>query len=248
MNAERILLVAAHPDDETIGAGAQLAHWHRHVTILHATNGSPGNDRAYARARRLELLKAVRLAGIEPEQCREIGFVDQQCAFNLVELTRKVGEWVGRLRPEIVLTHPYESGHPDHDSCAFAVNAAVRLSRFGEAWEFTSYHAGPGGSMETGAFLGDARAAEVHHLSTDQQHMKQRMFAAFATQQQILAAFRVDAEMFRRSPAYDFSAPPHAGRLFYEQFDWGVKGAEWRGLASEAIEHLGLGSHATHRS
>jgi hypothetical protein len=49
-----------------------------------------------------------------------------------------------------------------------------------------------------------------------------------------------EVERFRPAPAYDFTAPPHEGKLFYECFDWGMNGARFRELAAGAMEELGL--------
>lgn len=47
-------------------------------------------------------------------------------------------------------------------------------------------------------------------------------------------SFPIDVERFREAPEYDFTQPPHEGRLHYEYFDWGMTGDRWRSLASEA--------------
>jgi hypothetical protein len=71
---------------------------------------------------------------------------------------------------------------------------------------------------------------------------KRRLVECFSTQSRALADFRIDVERFRPAPAYDFTRPPHAGRLFYEHFDWGVDGAHWRALAGEALAVLEIAS------
>jgi LmbE family N-acetylglucosaminyl deacetylase len=142
--ATPVAVIVAHPDDETIGAGAHLASMAQMsesaggLTIIHVTDGAPRNMSdalaagfttrgAYARARRQELLAALSLAGIGAGQTREIGLVDQEAMFNLVPLSLKIAELIIELRPSIALTHPYEGGHPDHDATAFAVHAACEL-------------------------------------------------------------------------------------------------------------------------
>ena len=67
------------------------------------------------------------------------------------------------------------------------------------------------------------------------------MLDCFVTQRAVLAAFPVGTERLRPAPDYDFIQPPHAGRLFYETFPWGMTGMRFRRLAAEALDALGLG-------
>ncbi len=228
-----MLIVAAHPDDEVIGVGGQLPRLRDRVEIVEVTDGSPDGNADYAWARRQELDRALALAGIPIDQCHRLGFRDQDTSFHLAELTHRLAGF----HPDIVITHPYEGGHPDHDSCAFAVARA-----FGETcpiYEFTSYHAGPHG-IETGKFLGDSPGEVRFELTAAQKRLKQRMFDCFTSQLHVLADFRIDREAFRPAPSYDFTQPPHPGQLHYEQFDWGVTGHRWRELAAEAIQYSGI--------
>ena len=59
-----VAIVVAHPDDETIGAGAQLPHL-RDPLLAHVTDGAPRSfglaREAYARRRRDELSAALRV-------------------------------------------------------------------------------------------------------------------------------------------------------------------------------------------
>ena len=47
-------------------------------------------------------------------------------------------------------------------------------------------------------------------------------------------------ERFQLASRYDFTAPPHLGRLWYELFDWRVTGAARSRLASRAASALGF--------
>ena len=151
-----------------------------------------------------------------------------------------------------MLTHPYEGGHPDHDTCAFAVHTALRVlsgSSVSVALppvvEAPFYHAGDGGRMHTGRFLYDEPGCECHvfELSAEEQANKQARLACFGSQAETLAQFSTTQEVFRFAPLYDFTLPPHPGKLFYEQFPWGMSGDRFRALAAEALEQLALTAH-----
>jgi LmbE family N-acetylglucosaminyl deacetylase len=245
-----VLLVAAHPDDEVIGVGAQLSRF-RDITLLHATDGAPrdGRDMAmhgfadvdsYAAARRRELLEAIAVAGIATDRVLACGIPDQQATLRLADLTRQLVVLIATLRPAALITHAYEGGHPDHDATAFAVHAALRLTDAPRPvlLEMAGYHAGRQG-METGCFLPVPGSAPVRlPVPPAAKKRKQCMIACFATQQRVLAGFPVDVEVLRPAPRYDFTRPPHAGRLHYEDHPWGMTGATFRRMAAEALRAL----------
>lgn len=241
-----ILIVAAHPDDETVGAGAHLSSWRGRVHIVHVTDGSPRDLKdalkagcptreEYADLRRQEVLKALALAGVAAGRWRSAGVVDQEASLALPAVTRHIRAVLDEVRPAFVLTHPYEGGHPDHDACSFAVQAATQARSEIEVWEFASYHAGPDG-IETGRFLPNSpNTVFSMRLDAADRERKRAMIECFSTQLHMLASFGLEQEIFRRAPAYDFTRPPHEGRLFYENFPWGMTGVRWRELAAAAL-------------
>ncbi|WP_394826033.1 PIG-L deacetylase family protein [Pendulispora albinea] len=266
----RILLVAAHPDDETIGLGATLgsliaAGWRAHV--LHVTDGAPHDpklrfalqhrSREEASAiRRVELENALRAGGVEPDGVLlpSMGIADQEASLAMPAIARALAEQITTLGANVVITHPYEGGHPDHDATALAVHGAAALLAAQKAAptlaEMSSYHTREG-SLITATFRTDAplrgpappvRCTEARggELDDGARARKRRMLDAFTTQVEILRPFGTDAEPLRCAPRYDFSRPPHAGPLHYESlpFDW--TGARWRELARRAIAELGL--------
>jgi len=168
----RVLVIVAHPDDETIGIGGHMARF-ADLHLLHVTDGAPRNGadaRAhgfaspgdYATARRKELARALCLAGQDPDRAARLGVPDQEAALHLPRIVDAVAACLSKLRPVAVLTHAYEGGHPDHDATAFAVHAAC--ARVGaaapEVVEMTGYHAGPDGIV-AGRFLPAEAASEV---------------------------------------------------------------------------------------
>jgi hypothetical protein len=95
--------------------------------------------------------------------------------------------------------------------------------------------------MEVGSFLpASGRAVTTYRLDRRAETIKKRMIECFVTQHSVLASFPAGYERFRVAPSYDFAAPPHAGSLFYESFDWGVTGVQWRALAKTAASELGV--------
>jgi len=250
----RVLLLAAHPDDETIGATTILTRL-PDVTVVFLTDGAPHNPKFwspdargsrddYARTRWEEAISALTLARIPPERILSLGAADQDVIFAVPAVIAWFAALLCQLRPDLLLTHPYEGGHPDHDAAALVAYLAIRnLKCDGESTsipqliEMTSYHAKEGG-CETGRFLpyqSQSLAELVIQLSPEGRARKEEMLARYTSQRHLLQNFDSDSERFRLAPQYDFARPPHPGRLWYECLGWPTTGARWRELATEAV-------------
>lgn len=248
----RAMIVVAHPDDEVVALGGRLERF-RESIFLHVTDGAPqdGADarvfgfhslKEYRDARNAELAQVMRDAAI-PENCsRTLSVPDQRASWCLASIARRIAEEIRTFRPQFMLTHPYEGGHPDHDACAFVVHAAVRMCGSDlSVIEATFYHAGKNGIV-TGCFLAEDGATPCRRcvLTACERERKLRRLGFFVSQRKTLQWFGADEESFRIAPSYNFSRAPHPGKLFYENYPWGMSGKLFRQLSKAAMAELGL--------
>jgi LmbE family N-acetylglucosaminyl deacetylase len=258
-----ILVIAAHPDDETIGCGATLKKASDRVRVLHITDGAPrdmvdaeasgfSTREAYARTRRLEAHAALKLAGLGPERCRQLGIVDKEAALNMREITLMLRDIILETSPGMILTHPYEGGHPDHDAASFCALSAVELLRRGPArahfelpvvCEMSSYHARENAEGRTRMAFYEflpcyGREVVTVKLTRPERELKAAMMDCFTTQKKILQAIPLDIEIFRAAPSYDFTRPPHPGQPLYESYNWGMTSNKWLKLTQKAMRDL----------
>ncbi|GGB31912.1 hypothetical protein GCM10011492_23250 [Flexivirga endophytica] len=133
-----IVVVAAHPDDETLGAGGLIATATAAgipVDLLIFTAGecshpgSPTHDKAaLTRIRSAEAERAATALGLRTGSVRVGGIPDGQVADHVEELTASIVAQAGRLdrAGEVLIVAPYrQDGHPDHDAAGAAAAAAA---------------------------------------------------------------------------------------------------------------------------
>jgi LmbE family N-acetylglucosaminyl deacetylase len=133
---KRILLLLAHPDDETFGPGGTVAKYAAEgadVYLATATRGEMGmlgdppvTDRAHlGEVRAAELLSAADILGIR--KVSFLGFVDGQLAdIPRERIVEKAVEQIRWTRPHVVIGFGPEgvSRHPDHKvMCSVALEA-----------------------------------------------------------------------------------------------------------------------------
>lgn len=249
--APQAMLVFAHPDDETVALGARIGRFKDAHFIL-VTDGAPRNRAdsrmhgfaswsEYRDARARELTAMLRLAGVSQMSRECFDIPDQEAAFRLAELTRRIAQRIHAIQPQLVLTHPYEGGHPDHDACAFAVHHACAAANSVPpiVAEAAFYHAGPD-FLESEAFLPRPSPLPeiVRALSPREQSRKRERMDCFVTQRTTLSQFPCAAERYRIAPHYDFSSPPHPGPTLYDHFPWGLTSGRFCRLAAEASREL----------
>ncbi|UCF89735.1 MAG: PIG-L family deacetylase, partial [Desulfobacterales bacterium] len=129
-----ILVVSAHPDDETLFAGgtvAMCAGRGHQVYILETTRGEGGEvgeppqaTRANLGAVRVqEVRRAARALGARAvfflpftDPYMEIGGIARRIDITLEDFARAIGRYAQQIQPDVVLTHGSsgEYGHPQH--------------------------------------------------------------------------------------------------------------------------------------
>ena len=234
-----VALVVAHPDDETLWAGAAL-HRLRDLTLILLTDGAPedmGDARrlgfvtreSYARVRATELVRALEALDAKPTLLRyEVRDKEAVCHLPAI---------IDRLRVDLagaalVITHPYDGGHPDHDAAALAVSRAVSAP----VVEFACY-ARFGGQRWFGRFVPDPGSPERVRIfdSTDQARVNAAL-AAHATQADVFGDWRPDRERWRAAPRHDFTRSPPGEGALYDGFGWALTSDRWRAIAAGALQ------------
>jgi LmbE family N-acetylglucosaminyl deacetylase len=238
---ERVAVVVAHADDETLWTGSALPRL-RDCLLIHLTDGAPrdmtdarrlgiATREDYARLRADELDAAVLALGADPERIG-YGVVDQETVEHLPDVADRLA--ADCRDAAVIVTHPYEGGHPDHDAAALAARlAADRIGR--PLVEFACYHEVDGARV-FGRFWPDQDHPErVRPLPASEREIVGRALAAHTSQKAVFGDHLPDAERWRVAPRYDFAAPPPPGRALYDGFGWAMTSAKWRERARAAL-------------
>lgn len=133
-----LLVVLAHPDDETFGSGGTVALYAQAgvpITVAIATRGEMGRNMGKPFFATRETLHALRERELEAA-CAALGVGDLRllgCWDKTTEfmdeqlLAAQVQGLLREVRPTLLLTfHPEFGGHPDHCAIGAATLAAVR--------------------------------------------------------------------------------------------------------------------------
>jgi N-acetylglucosamine malate deacetylase 2 len=247
-----ILFVVAHPDDVVVGAGARLGYF-ASLTILHVTDGIPrtlnaaqkaafNNRKLFALVRRAELKSSLELITAK-SRLHSLPIAEHEACYHIADIARWIVQLAQRGQIEMLVTQPYEGGHPDHDACAVACRCAVELlKRAGvilPLLEVSGYHF-DGARMRGGTFIPRIGVAAARvPLALEDRNRKLAMLDCFQSQPATLELLPLRAERFRVAPSYNFTVAPHAGPPLYELLESGMSGERWRAVARDAVRELG---------
>lgn len=244
----RTLVLVAHPDDECLAFGALLQRM-REPLVVFATNGSPadpyfwqehGSREVYADLRRQEALESMHAAGV-----KDVLFLadmpgggvlaDQELFRHLWTAFDLLADIVRRRMITALLTLAYEGGHPDHDSCSFLAAQLAKLASI-PCWEAPLYHRNQNGDDALQQFLAPSGAEVDVRPAAAELERKNKMCAVYRSQGDFLHSFDAAREMVRPQAAYDYTRPPHAGKLKYEAWQWKMTGQEVSGAFAAFLQ------------
>jgi LmbE family N-acetylglucosaminyl deacetylase len=133
--SERVTLVLApHPDDETLGCGATIARMRSRGMTVHVVFVSDGglsprppemSRNELVQLRRAEARRALQLLGVGESSATFWDFEAGSLTHRAGVVTEKIAEFLHRNEPRQVLVTSAHDRHPDHVAVALSARAAV---------------------------------------------------------------------------------------------------------------------------
>jgi LmbE family N-acetylglucosaminyl deacetylase len=200
--AELLIVVSPHPDDEVLGAGGLIATYvrlERPVLVVSVTDGEGafpdwiGLDRL----RQGELKAALRLLGAADVSIIRLGLPDGKVRFHADELRDALSRWV---TPSVLLVAPYEKdGHPDHETVgSVCLELAHERQALVARYPIWAWHQCDPRSLSNACW-------GRFELDMEVQHAKRRAIGAFTSQLQPPAS---------RKPVVPAHVLPYFNRTF----------------------------------
>ena len=136
MRNKKILIIAAHPDDEVLGCGGTMAKWANEgaeVYSLIMAEGATSRDKTRDRESRnvdlahlgLAAQKASDLLGIASVEL--LSYPDNRMdSVDLLDVVKSVEDRIKKINPDTVVTHHSADLNIDHQVIHEAVMAACR--------------------------------------------------------------------------------------------------------------------------
>jgi LmbE family N-acetylglucosaminyl deacetylase len=124
MSKQKILVIAAHPDDEVLGMGGSLLKHHAAgdgISVMFMSDGVTGRDFVYnlvARSKEIQDRKNMAFAAGILYGTQDITFLDlpnlRMDQEYLLELTKHIENRINEVEPDIVYTHFNSDTNIDH--------------------------------------------------------------------------------------------------------------------------------------
>ena len=204
----RILILAAHPDDETIACSGLLQRADVALVVF-AVDGAPPHYGFEKKFGSLHTYSATRFE----EASRALNHIPH-CSMR--RLTRKDGTWfqdqhlflelagafasllqiIREFSPNLLVSHAFEGGHVDHDACHVLSHEAARAFAL-PALEFPVYWRSQDGADVLQRFREKCEGEFTLPLVDEEIALKQRMICEYQTQKSLLPVFHSELERFR---------------------------------------------------
>jgi LmbE family N-acetylglucosaminyl deacetylase len=221
----KVLVLAAHPDDETIACGGLLQRASTALVVF-AVDGAP---HCYGFERKFGSLQNYSVARFR-EASRALSFVphcsflrlatgdgtwfsDQHLFLNLPAAFISLQRFAREFSPDLLVSHAFEGGHIDHDACHFLAKQLARSCGL-PALEFPLYWKSRDEQDVFQRFRESHEGECALQLSQRELRVKRRMLREYRTQRGLTQVFSQEAERFRHLVQTEDAAPHWSGYPF----------------------------------
>ncbi len=218
---DRVVVLAAHPDDESLGAGGLMAEAARRglrVDLLLLTDGEGSHPRSpthtpelLARRRRTEGEAAARALGLTGDVVR-LGLADGEVATHQDSVVRRVVAVLGDARRTLLVAPWRGDGHPDHEAAgriaaAVAERTGARLLEYPVwAWHWSTPDAAPWHLLGAVSLDDEVRTRKEQAIAahvTQVQRLSELPGDEVLLGEDLLEHFTGDTEVFVTQPVHD---------------------------------------------
>ena len=130
---DKVLVICAHPDDETLGLGGTIAKLSKNgdkIKVLVFTEGESGAENVsknQIKKRKNEFEKACKILGVY--KTKFLNYEDQKLdAYPLLTLAKEIEHEIKEWSPTIIYTHYWKDMNQDHRQLFDATLIAIRPS------------------------------------------------------------------------------------------------------------------------
>jgi LmbE family N-acetylglucosaminyl deacetylase len=227
MFGRRILIFVPHPDDEVVACAAAIGRAKgqgAEIFALYLTDGCLARETMWpwrradhgdgVARRRAEGEAAAARLGLTP-----LGWAPRPARRLWRELPQVHAEMRSAIEacaPDQIWLPAYEGGNPDHDG----LNALGQLFTDQlSVLEFAEYNF-LGGKPRAQQFPFPDGSEQTIELDLEERDRKRALLRLYASEQQNLNYVGLAGECYRPLAVYDYSQPPHPGRLWYARYRW----------------------------
>jgi LmbE family N-acetylglucosaminyl deacetylase len=215
----RVLLLAAHPDDETLSC-AGLLQRAADALVVFAVDGAPphyGFEKKFVSLQRYSELRfrEAECALRYISQCcfhrlakpDNTTFVDQHLFLSFPDAFTSLLRIARQFSPGLIVSHAFEGGHIDHDACHVLTACAASVLNV-PFLEFPLYWRNEQGTDVLQQFRGTREKEILLQLSQEEIAVKQRMLAEYRSQSSLAAVFNAEVERFRPASNQPITTAP----------------------------------------
>lgn len=227
----KIMIVAPHPDDETIGCAAKIIRNKNEALIVYLTDGEFYKDNL---TRRMEAEKAMKIGGTKNLVFLKHKGVEFTKKEGVEKLIKELKSIIKKYKPEEIYVTAFEGGNYEHDIANYAINKAIDTGI--TIYEYPTYNnnlitlmkrvvrrtrrlLGMGFYRFKPRFLNKKGEVIKANMTKEEMQTKKEMLQEYKTQNYndlLLKCYLYD-DRYKICPKYDYTKMPHGlTKLLYE--------------------------------